>query len=150
VTLNTMIRSVCAVGVSGQMGLRGRLPWEGFSDPIFAKDAARFFELTRGHVLIAGPKTVESIPAEAYQDRDIITIRSNNSPQDVVCRFPGRIIFIGGGTSVWDAYAPLISHWDITRLPYDGDADRWFDSAWLMPTQRGANNISVSAVAAGS
>jgi hypothetical protein len=25
-----------------------------------------------------------------------------------------------------------IEHWDITRLPYDGDADPWFDPAWLL------------------
>lgn len=131
--MNTLIRSVCAVGMSGQMGLRGRLPWEGTRDPIFVDDAARFFELTRGHVLMAGPKTVESIPAEAFTDREIITVRSDTSPEDAVSRFPGRIIFIGGGTAVWDAYAPLISHWDITRLPYDGEADRWFDSTWLKP-----------------
>jgi dihydromethanopterin reductase len=23
-------------------------------------------------------------------------------------------------------------HWDITRLPYDGPADRWFDPRWLL------------------
>jgi dihydromethanopterin reductase len=33
---------------------------------------------------------------------------------------------------VWDVYAPLIQHWDITRLPYDGDADRWFNPAWVI------------------
>lgn len=129
--MHTMIRSVCAVGVNGQMGLNGRLPWEGTSDPIFLDDAKRFFALTRGHVLLAGPKTVESIPSEAYCDRDIVVVRSKTPPEEAISRFPGRIIFIGGGSAVWDAYAPLISHWDITRLPYDGDADRWFDSKWL-------------------
>ena len=33
---------------------------------------------------------------------------------------------------MWAAYAPYIRHWDITRLPYDGEADRWFDPAWLV------------------
>jgi hypothetical protein len=23
-------------------------------------------------------------------------------------------------------------HWDISRLPYDGEANRWFDAAWLV------------------
>jgi len=23
-------------------------------------------------------------------------------------------------------------HWDITRLPYDGPADTWFDPKWLV------------------
>ena len=26
----------------------------------------------------------------------------------------------------------VIRHWDITRLPYDGAADRWFDPAWIV------------------
>jgi hypothetical protein len=33
--------------------------------------------------------------------------------------------------AVWTAFALLIQHWDITRLPYDGEADRWFQPAWL-------------------
>jgi len=38
----------------------------------------------------------------------------------------------GGGPPVWTAYAPFIRHWDITRLPYDGAADRWFDPTWIV------------------
>jgi hypothetical protein len=33
---------------------------------------------------------------------------------------------------VYAAYAPFIRHWDINRLPYNGEADRWFDPAWLV------------------
>ena len=43
-----------------------------------------------------------------------------------------RIVFIGGGPPVYAAYAAFIRHWDINRLPYDGEADRWFDPAWLV------------------
>ncbi|RWK76789.1 hypothetical protein [Mesorhizobium sp.] len=46
-------------------------------------------------------------------------------------RFAGHVVFIGGGPPVWDAYARFVSHWDVTRLPYDGPADRWFDARWL-------------------
>ena len=48
-----------------------------------------------------------------------------------------RVVFIGGGPAVWTAYARLIQHWDITRLPYDGPADRWFDPAWLCGPRAG-------------
>ena len=54
-------------------------------------------------------------------------------PEELFKRFAGRIVFIGGGPAVWDVYAPFISHWDITRLPYDGPADRWFNPQWLTP-----------------
>ncbi len=58
-------------------------------------------------------------------------------PEDVLTQFPERIVFVGGGPAVWAAYAPLIQHWDITRLPYNGEADRFLDPAWLVAA-RGA------------
>jgi dihydromethanopterin reductase len=92
----------------------------------------RFWAATRGHVLLAGPVTFRSIPKEAFVHRTIVEIRSSMRPQDFLDRFPDRVVFIGGGPPVWTAFAPLIQNWDITRLPYDGEADRWFDPAWLI------------------
>jgi len=47
---------------------------------------------------------------------------------------PGNLAIIssGGGPAIWSVYAPIIRHWDITKLPYDGDADRYFDPAWIV------------------
>jgi dihydromethanopterin reductase len=126
------VRSMCAIGLRGQLGLDGRLPWEGATGPEFVADVARFFDLTRGHVLISGPRTRASIPDFAYRDRTIFEIRSSMDPRDVLARFPERVVYVGGGPAVWAAYAPFIQHWDITRLPYDGPADRYFDPAWLV------------------
>ncbi|KAA2236032.1 dihydrofolate reductase [Salinarimonas soli] len=126
------IRAMCAIGTRGQLGLRGRLPWEGATGPAFVADVERFFEVTRGHVLIAGPRTAESVPDFARADRTVVAIRSGEAPEEVIARYPGRVIYVGGGPAVWTAYAPLIRHWDVTRLPYDGEADRWFDPAWLV------------------
>jgi dihydromethanopterin reductase len=127
---------MCAIGQRGQLGLHGALPWEGNTGPEYIADVARFFDETRGHVLVAGPRTIASVPAFAYADRTIEVIRSHMKPEEVIARFPGRVIFIGGGPSVWSIYAPFIQHWDITRLPYDGEADRWFDPAWLVASGR--------------
>jgi dihydromethanopterin reductase len=126
------VRSMCAIGLSGQLGLHGQLPWEGDPRRAFVEDVARFFEMTKGHVLLAGPKTVASVPAFAFEDRTIEVIRSSDDPERTLSRFEGRVVYIGGGPSVWTAYAPFIRHWDITRLPYDGEADTWFDPAWLL------------------
>ena len=126
------IRSMCAIGQRGQLGLHGSLPWEGAKGEEFVRDVARFFEVTRGHVLMAGPKTIASVPDFAREHLTLVVIRSGDKPEEAVARFPGRTIYIGGGPPVWTAYAPLIGHWDITRLPYDGEADRWFDPAWLV------------------
>jgi dihydromethanopterin reductase len=126
------IRAICAIGQRGQLGLNGRLPWEGNKGREYVADVARFFDMTKGHVIIAGPRTSASIPEFAFEDRTIREIRSDNDPADVLAQFPDRVVFVGGGPPVWAAYAPLIQHWDVTRLPYDGEADRWFDPAWLV------------------
>ena len=126
------VRAVVAIGQRGQFGLNGRLPWEGRKDSEFVADVERFFELTRGHVLLMGHRTFISVPKFAFVDRDIVEIHASQAPEEVLARFPGRIVFIGGGPPVYAAYAPFIQLWDINRLPYDGEADRWFDPAWLV------------------
>jgi dihydromethanopterin reductase len=126
------VRSMCAIGERGQLGLGGRLPWEGDPRPAFREDVRRFWAMTLGHVLIAGPKTIASIPKEEFAYRTIQVIHSADQPEQVLERFAGRVVFVGGGPAVWDVYAPMIVHWDITRLPYDGPADTWFDPKWLV------------------
>ncbi len=127
----TDVRAMCAIGSRGQLGLHGALPWEGEKGAVFRRDVDRFFEVTRGHVLVAGPRTCRSIPKFAHEHLTVVEIRSGMEPEATLARFPGRVVYVGGGPPVWTAYARLIQHWDITRLPYDGEADRWFDPAWL-------------------
>ena len=130
------IRAMCAIGSRGQLGLRGAMPWEGAKGAVFRRDVERFWEATRGHVLLAGPRTVASIPKAELAHRTVVAIRSSTPPEDTLAPFAGRVVYIGGGPVVWTAYARLIQHWDITRLPYDGEADRWFDPAWLVAARR--------------
>ncbi|MHA6687793.1 dihydrofolate reductase [Mesorhizobium sp. A556] len=127
----TVVRVICAIGQSGQMGLEGHLPWEGNRAPEYKADVARFFEITKGHVLAAGPKTIGSVPEFARPDRELFVLRSEMDPEETLAQFSGRVVFIGGGPAIWDAYARFVSHWDITRLPYDGQADRWFNPNWI-------------------
>ena len=122
---------MCAIGRRGQLGLAGHLPWEGDPGPAYVADVARFFAETRGHVLLLGPRTFASVPPFAFADRTIVEIRSRQQPSAMLDAYGDRDVFIGGGPAVWESYAPFIEHWDITRLPYDGPADRWFDPAWL-------------------
>ena len=131
------VRAMCAIGRRGQLGLRGGLPWEGETAPEYKADVRRFFAVTRGHVLIAGPRTWASIPPSAFESRTIVRIRSAEAPAEVIARFPDRVVYVGGGPPVWAAYARFVRHWDITRLPYAGDADRLFDPAWLIEAHRG-------------
>ena len=126
------VRTMCAIGLSGQLGLDGKLPWEGTSGREYRADVAWFFDMTRGHVLLAGPRTIASVPEWAYEERTIAVIRSSTPPEEALAGYSDRVVYIGGGPPVRTAYARFIRHWDITRLPYDGEADRWFDPAWLV------------------
>jgi dihydromethanopterin reductase len=134
--MQTVVRVICAIGQSGQLGLNGVLPWEGDKRPEFVADVARFFEITRGHVLLAGPRTIAAVPEFARADRTLFVLRSSMDPEETLRKFAGRVVFIGGGPPVWDVYARFVSHWDITRLPYDGPADRWFNPRWLTAGKR--------------
>ncbi len=127
----TVVRVICAIGQSGQLGLNGELPWEGNRDPEYVADVARFFDITRGHVLMAGPKTIGAVPDFARTDRTLFVLRSHMDPEETLKQFAGRVVYIGGGPPVWVVYARFVSHWDVTRLPYDGPADRWFNPLWL-------------------
>jgi len=132
----TDVRAICAIGQRGQLGLGGVMPWEGDRGREYVEDVERFFEITRGHVLLAGPRTIASVPEFARRDRTCVVIRSAERPEDVLARYAERVVYIGGGPVVWDVYAPFIRHWDVTRLPYDGDADRWFNPEWLIAARR--------------
>jgi dihydromethanopterin reductase len=123
---------MCAIGRRGQLGLHGRLPWEGNRGREYVADVQRFFAITEGHVLLAGPTTIAAVPDWARRTRTIGVIRSSMTPEEALAPYADRVVFIGGGPPVWDAYAHLIRHWDITRLPYDGEADRWFQPKWLV------------------
>jgi dihydromethanopterin reductase len=59
------IRAMCAIGRRGQLGLNGRMPWEGAKGPEYTADVQRFFELTRGQVILLGPRTYRSVSAFA-------------------------------------------------------------------------------------
>lgn len=125
------VRVICAIGKHGQLGLNGRLPWEGDPGREYRADVQRFFDLTRGHVLIAGPRTIGAFPDWARAQMTLVEIHATDEPESVLRRFAGRVAFIGGGPPVWKAYAHLIRHWDVTRLSYDGEADRYFDPSWM-------------------
>ena len=109
----TDVRAVIAIGLSGQFGLRGRLPWEGDRGREFVADVERFFELTRGHVLIMGHRTFSSVPDFAFQNRDIIEIHSSDTPEEVQ---RDRTVIVPSTDSVEDIVAKLIEGTDVTKL----------------------------------
>src|SRR5215216_7157698 len=122
------IRAMCAIGRRGQLGLNGRMPWEGAKGPEYTADVQRFFELTLGHVILLGPRTYRSVPAFAHEDRTLVAIRSSDGRRDCPLFRPRDLHW--RRTAGLDRLRPIHPPLDITRLPYDGAADRWFDPAW--------------------
>ena len=127
------IRAICAIG---QRVINGRLPWERNKGREYVADVARFFEVTRGHVLIAGPRTIASFPASPTR-----TAPSGN-PLGEASRRVARLVsrprnIRGRRPSGVEGLRPFIRHWDITRLPYDGEADRGFDPVRLVVAEKG-------------
>src|SRR5260370_16378450 len=116
------VRAMCAIGRRGQLGLIGVRQWEGAKGPEYIADVQRFWDMTRGHVILMGLRTKRSVPQSAYADRTIVEIRSSLAPEDAIAGYPDRVIFVGGGPPVFAAYARFVQHWDITRLPYDAEA----------------------------
>src|SRR5688500_9252619 len=107
------VRVICAIGRRGQLGLRGGLPWEGERGPEYKEDVRRFCALTRGHVLLVGPRTSASIPAAECGARTIVEIRSTAAGGEVIARVRDRVLCVGGGRPVWAPYGALIRHWDV-------------------------------------
>jgi dihydromethanopterin reductase len=69
-------------------GLNGRMP-EGAKGPEHTADVQRFFELTRGHVILLGP---DLSPVPAFGPRGPHRRRDTpgERPADVIARHPDR------------------------------------------------------------
>jgi dihydrofolate reductase len=112
-----------------QQGKRGRLPW---NPKIEARgDLKRFYELTKGHVVIMGRKTYESI-GHYLRDRENIVVsrspgvivdpnikqaKSLQSAFDIASLKPQKNVWIIGGGQLYKfalQYADLI---DLTVVP---------------------------------
>ena len=95
------VRVICAIGKQGQLGLNGRLPWEGNPGTEYKTDVQRFFALIRGHVVIAGPRTITSFPDWARSDRTLVEIHAADELDAILKRYCDRVVYVGGGPPVW-------------------------------------------------
>lgn len=133
---------IAATGAGRQLGLNGDMPW-GRS---LKKDLAFFKEATRGHAMVMGRKTFESLPGllpgrlHLVITRDPQAFEKKHGPLD-----ENRIrvyeslekffdawndcdedVFVIGGASL---YASLLDQSDVlilTQLEEDFPADTWF------------------------
>lgn len=130
------VHLIAAVGVHGQIGLNGKVPW--MSDPAFAehtqRDLAEFARLTQDAVLLVGSVTWADMQAQGVhgsEERPIFvwSRRCNCSPpaylQRILDMCPGKDIWVCGGESTYELFMPYVDWHHVSVLPYDGPADRF-------------------------
>lgn len=130
------VHLIAAVGLSGQIGLDGKVPWRG--DPSLeehtARDLAQFAQMTAGGVLIMGSVTAQSLPHQfQWGDRTIYIWRQNReeflTPELMLKNlreaYPYRDIWICGGQKVYELFTPFVDWHHVSVIPYDGPADRY-------------------------
>ncbi|MBI2610547.1 dihydrofolate reductase [Candidatus Kaiserbacteria bacterium] len=136
------ICAVAAIGRNRELGKEGRLIWR------IPADVQRFRHLTRGHPLILGRKTFESIlryRGSPLPDRTNIVI-SRNPNNDLRSRYSDVIwvssleealekakeapgsdeIHIGGGAEIYKEALPITDKLYLTLIEAEGEADTFF------------------------
>jgi len=128
-----IISVIAAVGVKGQIGLNGKLPWNS------PEDIKRFKYLTLGKVVIMGRTTYESLglPLVGRQNIIITTQKdyaaplcnvSNNLAEAIASLSKNKFnreIFIIGGESIYRQALPMANMLYLTHVPYNGPADKY-------------------------
>ncbi len=133
-----IVAAVVAIGRNRELGKGGKLVWK------IPADVQRFRDLTRGHPLIMGRKTFESILSyrgSPLPDRTNIVITRDpdwkyegviitHSLEDalrVAKEVPGsEEIHIGGGTEIYKEALPIIDKLYLTLIDAEGEADTFF------------------------
>lgn len=127
-----MISIIVAIGENHAIGNNNELLWH------IPEDLRRFKHITRGHKIIMGKRTYESLPVQPLPERTSIVI--SDDPKDV---FEGCIMaysieealkhcgpdeecFVIGGGMVYKQFLPLADKLYITKVHATFDADTFF------------------------
>lgn len=136
------IIAIAAMDEGRVIGIKNRLPWH------IPEDAQRFMTLTKGHTVLMGRKTYESLPPK-YKPlphrRNVVATREPSKfsvPQDVeVCASPVRfvedclsgkiqlstgILWIVGGEEIYRLTLPFWHELYLTVVHSRNDGDAFF------------------------
>lgn len=119
--------AIAAIGLNGQMGLNGRLPWRD------AQDTRWFREMTYGHELVVGYNTRMALPH--LPGRALIQAERFDTPNDLrdyVRCIATQHVYLIGGPDTYARFASVVDRWYVNRINYDGPADAWFDPMWMV------------------
>jgi dihydromethanopterin reductase len=118
------VRLIAAVGRSGQIGLKGGLPW----GDLFPEDRIAFREATRDCPVIVGHNTWPSVKhLHGTHGRDFFKDNTGLRPQGFLRLYglEDRTVWIAGGAKTYLRWLPFAGERRITVLEWDGPADVW-------------------------
>lgn len=116
-------------------------------------DLKRLKELTMGHTLLMGRKTLESLPggnplpgrrhivlsAHSNIDKDVTVVRSVDEALSAIGE--NERVFVFGGESIYREFLPYVTRAYITKINHSFDADRFFpvldDNPSFIATEKG-------------
>ena len=116
------------------------------------QDKKLFAELTTGGVVLAGRKTMESLPGgttlkgrtnivlthkQDYKYSDAIVVHSMEEALKELEKYPDDRTYIIGGDEIYRLFLPYCDHAYVTKIDYAYAADAWFpnldeDPEWEM------------------
>ena len=127
------IALIAALGANRVIGVDGDLPWH------ISEDLKHFKRTTRGHTLVMGRKTFESIGKALPRRRNIVLTRqlgfeapgcetaADLATALAMAEEAGEdVLFVGGGESVYREALPMATDLILTRVPRVVDGDTFF------------------------
>ncbi|MBI2603436.1 MAG: dihydrofolate reductase [Deltaproteobacteria bacterium] len=132
------ISIIAAVGLKGEIGREGSLPWH------LPSDLRNFKKLTMGHCLLVGRTTYEAI-GKALPGRKMFVLSRNADFAAPDCKVVGTWeeaislareqeeseLFVAGGGKVYETCLPYCSKMYLSKVFYDGPADTYFpEMSW--------------------
>ena len=127
------ISIIVAIARNHAIGKNNNLLWH------ISKDFQWFKEKTRGHQVIMGKRTLESLPNGPLPNRNNIVISDNKTDRFEGCTTVYSIeeaidlcseteeSFIIGGGSIYKQFLPFANKFYLTRVHKDFDADTFFE-----------------------
>ncbi len=123
---------IAAAGVNNALGVNNDLPWH------LPDDFKRFKELTTGHKIIMGRKTLESFPKPLPNREHIVITRDKNYTPKFPCTVvhaleeavaltkEDPIAFIIGGGEIYAQAMGIATRIELTRIHAPFEADTFF------------------------
>lgn len=134
------IALVAALSYNNVIGSNGQIPWN------LRDDLKYFQQLTKGHIVIMGRKTWDSLPKKPLKDRINIVVTTQphavgvgsfdvisaaNYDEALQCAekislADNKKIFVIGGSSAYNHFLPLAQHLYLTHVNARLDGDTFF------------------------